>query len=325
MALNETSAAHRLVGDTRLSRGHRSGFDGELLALGGEINLPDLAWHDDPARPCAAVLLAGTVSAADLSAAVDVMPDPAVPIADFAGNDGTRRDFAAKVLDWPTLTMVRAQFAPILRRLAELPFRAPRQDRGDMLVLRLAYSRASAIEASFIPSLPNLIDYPLLAGPTPKRAELEQLAFRDLLRRRHFIRTHACGGCTSNRLLAFEACHACGSSNLVDEPIVHHYRCGFQAAESGFLQGSTLICPKCRRPLRHFGMDYGKPGLVVCCSNCGANSPEPDPRFICLDCTAIASGHLATTTDWFHYDLTDAGLLAQRYGRLPDTPAPSRH
>ena len=43
-----------------------------------------------------------------------------------------------------------------------------------------------------------------------KRAEVEGLALLDLLRRRHFMRVHACDRCASQRLLAFEACHACG-------------------------------------------------------------------------------------------------------------------
>ncbi len=285
--------------------------------LGGRPALPGLAWHDDPGLACSAVLLVGPVSAGELAAATDAMPDPGAPVADFAGNGGTRRDFAAEVLDAGTLAAARQHLAPIARRLADLPFRAAREERAEMTVLRLAHSRDSAIEARFAPGSPGVISYPLLGDAAPRRAELEGLALLDLLRRRHFIRAHACDRCASQRLLAFEACHACGGSDLADEAIVHHYRCGCQEPETSFIQGNQLVCPKCRRGLRHFGMDYGKPGTVVHCRGCGASSPEPDPRFACTDCAAVIPGQQATATDWFHYDLTDAGVQALRDGGLP--------
>jgi hypothetical protein len=289
----------------------------EMLVLGGRVTLPRLVCHDDPTRCCAAVLLVGAVNAAELAAAIEVMPDPAMPIADFAGNHAIRSDFVADTFDEGTLAAAQASFASIDKLLREIPFQATREERNEMLTLRLAYSRARPIEARFDPNSPNLIHYPLLSCGGPKRAELEGLSFLNVLRRRHFMRTHTCERCASNRLLAFEACHDCGSSDLADEAIVHHYRCGCQQPESSFIQGRALICPKCRRCLKHFGMDYGKPGLVVHCRSCGATSPEPDPRFACLDCTTILDGHRATPMDWFHYDLTDAGILALRSGRLP--------
>ena len=213
---------------------------------------------------------------------------------------------------------------PIIRRLAELPFRAARQDRGDLLILRLAWSRANPIEACFTPASPNVIDYPLITSPTPKRVALERLACSALLKRRHFMRTHTCDRCESHRLLAFEACRACGGADLADEAIIHHYRCGCQQGESGFVHGMALVCPKCRRDLRHIGVDYGKPGLIVRCRNCGACSAEPEPRFACLDCTAVIGGQQAASVDWFHYDLTDAGMLACEPGDCRTFPPATR-
>jgi Thaumarchaeal output domain 1 len=290
----------------------------EVLVLGGRIDMAGLAWHDDPARRCRAILLAGTVSAAEFAAATERMPDPAVPIADFADNAGLRTDFSAARLDHQTLSAAQLRFAPILERLNEMPFQAAREERSEMLTLRLAYSRAAPIEARFAPDNSMVIKYPLLGPAASKRSELEGLAFLDLLRRRHFMRVHACDRCESHRLLAFEACHDCGASDLADEAIVHHYRCGCQAPESRFVQDTGLVCPKCQRALKHFGMDYGKPGSISHCRTCGASSSEPHPRFACMDCSATLDGQQATATDWFHYDLTDAGLLALRSGRTPN-------
>ncbi|PPQ31794.1 TackOD1 domain-containing metal-binding protein [Rhodopila globiformis] len=289
----------------------------EVLVLGGRLDVAGLAWHDDPARRCSAVLLAGAVSAAEFAAATELMPDPAVPIADFADNVGLRTDFRAAGLDPQTLSAAQLRFAPILERLNEIPFHAAREERSEMLILRLAWSRATPIEARFAPDSPAVIKYPLLGPAASKRSELEGLAFLDLLRRRHFMRVHACDRCGSHRLMAFEACHDCGSSDLADEAIVHHYRCGCQAPESRFVQDTGLVCPKCQRALKHFGMDYGKPGSISHCRGCGASSSEPQPRFACMDCTATVDGQEATATDWFHYDLTDAGILALRSGHAP--------
>ena len=172
--------------------------DARFLVLGGGLELPRTPWHDDPTLPCHAVLLVGQANPEDLAVAIDAMPDPAVPIADFGANIGTRRDFSATVLDTSTLADALARFEPIIRRLVTLPFRADRQDRDDMLIFRLAYSRDRPIEACFDAGTPDIVDYPLIACDRPKRVELEGLAFRDLLRRRHFIRTHACSHCASN-------------------------------------------------------------------------------------------------------------------------------
>jgi hypothetical protein len=240
-----------------------------------------------------------------------------VPIADFAGNHATRSDFSATILDQRTIGAAQQRFAPIVELLGEMPFRAAREERSELLILRLAYSRAIPIEARFAPASSSAIHYPLLDNTTPKRVELEELASLDLVRRRHFVRTHACDRCASNRLLAFKACRTCGSSDLADEAIVHHYRCGCQEPESGFIQGNTLVCPKCHRDLKRIGIDYGKPNSIIHCRCCGASSAEPEPRFACMDCTATFNGERATAMDWFHYDLTNVGVLALRAGRLP--------
>lgn len=281
-----------------------------LLLLGGMLDLSHIDWHSDPELPCSAVLLVGNVSAAELSAALQKMPDQAVPIADFCGNHGIRTDFCSDSLNEASVRSALDSFTPILRRLAATPNVHSREQRADSHALRMSYSRDCPVEAVFNPELGALVDYPLLGEASSKRLTLEGLALRGLLRRRHFIRTHTCADCASHRLLAFEACHGCGGSDLVDEPLVHHYRCGCQQPESSFVQGNTLVCPKCRRSLRHFGMDYGKPGSVVHCRSCGNTAPEPDPSFVCLDCSKKFGGRAAKATDWFHYDLTEAGVSA---------------
>jgi GGDEF domain-containing protein len=238
-------------------------------------------------------------------------------VADFADNAALRHDFVAPVADARSILDFCRATAAIHQRLSVIPWHGRREDRVALSILRLAYSRDRALQASFAPGSPLLVDYELLGRQPALRQELEHLAQLGLLRRRHFTRTHACVRCGSARLHAYEACPACGGGELLDEQIVHHYRCGAQEPESHFTSGHELICPKCRRVLRHFGVDYDKPGTAVVCQNCRAVSAAPATSFACLDCAAVTPGDTAAATDWYHYDLAEDGIRALHAGRLP--------
>ena len=289
-----------------------------FLVLGGALPaLEGISCRTTPGSPCAGILMLGPLTPAQVAYALLEVPDPAVPIADFAGNQGLRCDYSSKRLDPPAIAEFRDLSTPIWRRLAELPFRAAREDRPELTLLRMSYSRDATIEANFAPDSRLLVDYRLLGRISAARQRLEALADLDLLRRQFFTRTHACGRCESARLHAYEACPACGGGNLADEPLVHHYRCGCQAPESRFADGRILVCPKCRRELRHFGVDYGKPGIAVVCRGCGAVEDEPVANFACLDCGGVIPSADSSPTDWYNYDLTEEGLRALHDGRLP--------
>jgi len=273
---------------------------------------------------CDGILLLKHIDVSELAEVFAWAPDPTVPIADFFDNHSVRRDFVSSRLNDESVKEMEQIFAPIWRRLEEIPYRAQTQDRTGMAILRLAYSRDAPAKAAFDSRFSLAVQYPLIGTGPGVCQHLEVLADQDLLHRRHFTRTHACGKCGSARLNVYEACPACGSADLFEEVLVHHYRCGCQEAESHFIQGDVLICPKCRRELRHLGVDYGKPGRIAACRTCGAVNSTPTINFICLDCHAVTAAESAATTDWYHYDLTDMGLSALREGRLPQnefTPA----
>ncbi len=289
-----------------------------FLVLGG--NAPAYSgdtFTEDPAEPSAAILLTRRVDPADLATALAGAADPALPVADFGNNPSLRSDFSRANLNVESFSEMKQTFAPIWRRLVELPYNAVREDRAELMTLRLAYSRAVAIEGVLTPETRNVVEYPLLGLVASPRRQLELLADAGLLHRRFFTRTQICGRCGSSRLNVFEACPSCGGADIMEEEIVHHYRCGAQEAQSHFRQGELLICPKCHRILRHFGKDYDKPGVMVTCASCNASNSQPAVHFACLDCRAITTADDAKTTDWFHYDLTDDAIRALREGRLP--------
>lgn len=289
-----------------------------FLLLGGTAApIPGVNVETDAGLKCAAILLTKPTSQAEFLDTLAQSPDPAIPIADFSDSRPMRSDFVAPALDTETISEMKKQFAPIWRRLEKIPFRAKREERDSMTLLRIIYSRNAPAKAQYAPDHPLIVQYPLLGNAVGLRSELEALANMGLLERRHFARTHACAKCGSARLNVYEACPTCNSADLAEEALVHHYRCGCQEPESHFAQGLLLICPKCRRELRHIGVDYGKPGSVVVCRSCGAENSNPVINFACLDCSFVTPAERAATLDWYDYDLADAGVAAMREGGLP--------
>ena len=292
--------------------------DNPFLTLGGAPSIvSDLNRLRLAERPPLGIILIDRVEASELTAVLDQLPDPAIPIADFGGNRELRHDFEGGEFNGASIEELKQLFAPIWRKLDELPFRDAREDRAELTLLRLAYSRERMIEAHLVTDSPHRVEYPMLGRGAGIRQRLEMLAGLDLLNRRHFTRTHVCGKCTSARLHVCEACPSCAGQDLVDEPLIHHYRCGWKDPESRFADGNKLVCPKCQRELRHFGVDYEKPGNVTVCRSCGAANAEPTVQFICLDCGNATPSVDARSIDWHHYELADEGFRALREGRLP--------
>jgi len=291
--------------------------DSGFLTLGTS---PSIVPDSDPVlsdQPPLGIILIDRLEASELSALLERLPDPAIPIADFGNNHDVRHDFVGEGFDASSIEELKRRFAPIWRKLEELPFRAAREDRTEMTLLRVAYSRETMIEAKFVVDSPALVEYPMLGRGAGVRQRLEMLAGLDLLQRHHFTRTHVCGKCASARVHVCEACPACSSQDLVEESLVHHYRCGCKEPESHFVDGRKLVCPKCSRELRHFGVDYEKPGNITVCRGCGASNAEPNVQFVCLDCSAVTPSTDARTLDWYHYEFAEEGLRALRDGRLP--------
>lgn len=292
-----------------------------LRVLGSDLaSLPQVAGFDyvlDPAAPLDCIAVIEPVPAEILQALLRENPLAPVAVFGHAQEQAPRADFSAPAPTLVALRQAHIAFGGICRRLAELPPLAEHPDRDALLPLALAHTRQAPIDAAWNPDRKDAVWYPLLGAVAAPRQQLESLAGFDLLQRRFFRRASVCDRCASSRLCAYEACVECGGGCLAEEEIVHHYACGHEAAESAFLSGRELICPKCRKELRHLGVDYDKPGSVVSCGDCGKIMAEPRVAFDCLDCGHATPGDGIKTVDWFHYDLTQAGVAALHDGRLP--------
>jgi len=288
-----------------------------ILAIGHSATAlpdhPEIAWSREPARSCDGIVL---FDAASPPQAVS----PLLPLAAFASGNVTP-DFAAPQVTAETLDAMLVAFAQIHQRAGGWDM-AQSRDSLDLTILRLSHSRAQPLEPQRSPRTASTLLYPLLHGragidDAQLRPALERLASLDLLERRFAARLLTCPSCSGARMAAFEACTACGSANLMEEPILHHYRCGFQDGESRFLHGLDLVCPKCNQELRHFGVDYGRPGSMLRCRACQQVMNEPRPSFHCLDCQTVSRGDEVLPVDYFQYRLTERGIAAAQSGVLP--------
>jgi Thaumarchaeal output domain 1 len=266
-------------------------------------SLPDLVAVDyelDPRSEYDLILLPDEVQSFGLGRLLGQATSPAPVIISRSQALGGRADLV--LTDWSAATLSAAilSLKPLVTRVSELPRLPLGPDRNGRSALALAYTRDRSLAPSLRPDESAAVTYPLLFGFNNARDMLEELAEAGMLRRRFFERLHICQYCDSSRLHAREVCVKCHSSHLAEQSLVHHYACGYQAIQPAFESGNALICPKCRKELRHYGVDYDKPGKVMCCKCCGSTS-----------------GDHTGYRDWYEYDLLPNGVSAVKSGHLP--------
>lgn len=295
-----------------------------FLVVGDIRRLPvveGVAYTPDPHRQCDAIALAGGFPASRLySELEEVLADArhtCLPVADFSGAHIPRADYSAADPTEENILEACGAVESIVERARQLPAMPDRGDRDALLALAGAALRDGRIQAHWAPDKKEAVTYPLLLGLPRQQRILESLSDMGLLRREFFDRTHVCRHCGGSRLNTREECERCRSSHLREASLVHHFNCAYQGPETEFQSGDGLQCPKCGRPLRHYGVDYDKPGVVVACSACGHRAPETLVGFVCLDCEGHTSAEQADTREWFHYGLLGDGEVAVRRGRLP--------
>ncbi|RMD89393.1 MAG: hypothetical protein D6807_03835 [Alphaproteobacteria bacterium] len=280
--------------------------------------LPRAQCSTDPAAPADAVILLEGAATDGLMARLAKHDKALLPIGNFSGAQFKRADYAGPALSEVGLTEFTAKAIDILGRLSELPPPAAPSDRPALEAMAMAFSRESELLADWCPLVPEAVRYPLLEGIPVSRESLEDLAAGDLLRRRPFDTLHLCGHCGSSRLNVREECIKCGSSNLRQTSLVHHYRCAHQAPAEEFERpDGGLLCPKCGDTLRHYGVDYDRPAEIFHCGDCGHVNDEPAVGFVCMDCGKRTEAERADKRTWHHYALTSKGVAALKAGALP--------
>jgi hypothetical protein len=287
-------------------------------------SLPALEGVDyglDPRAGSDLILVPGDSEPSAVGRLLGQSNSPAPVIISHSQTLGARADLVLS--DWSASSLLAAihSLAQVVTRVSELPRLPVGPDRDGLSALALAYTRDCSLAPILRPDEPALVVYPLLFGISNQRAMLEELFEAGMLRRSFFERLHTCQYCESSRLHAREVCIKCHSSHLSEHSLIHHYACGWQAVQSSFEVSNGYICPKCRKELRHYGVDYDKPGAVTCCESCGDTMSEPEVGFLCLDCLRFTFGDHAAFKDWHCYDLLPDGIAALKSGRLPTAHA----
>lgn len=139
----------------------------------------------------------------------------------------------------------------------------------------------------------------------------KQLLRLGYIRRTRFIeKLYVCPSCNNTHLLFFESCPKCGSSNIKEEPVIHHFRCANVSPESTYQWDGEFRCPKCKHLVRHIGVDYDKPSSIYTCFQCDNSFMYPDMRVLCTEEQRTWSPDQLRSVDVEEFEFTAEGIKA---------------
>ena len=315
-------ALERIAADLKPARDKTSFFDSlgyEFLSWPGDLGATGLsargmqATLGDPRFD--AILIKEPASAEDLASIWRHNTLHLLPVIDLTGALGVKADLDHSKLgarDTGELDRLIRRFQDQRARLHhDLLFA---RTLGEQLLGRMFVS-ASPLKAVYDAQSFTLASYNTILSGSLVAPEADAMSAQNLFRRTFFDRFHVCPRCQSARLNVREECPKCRSSDLTEEPYLHHYTCAYQGPESEFRRANDLVCPKCRRELTSFSIDYDRPGAMMVCGSCKHASSEPAVGFVCLDCCTHADGQGCRTRDMFSYELTEEGTGLAQYGR----------
>lgn len=266
----------------------------------------------DPAAPPDIAVLTESNASCLLSRYLGASRAAIIPVIDATNRGGLtadkrRADVMIGALSPRSLEDAITMLAPVVRRLRSLPGAVLESDDPRMRLLARLFVRDRALAPrSDIHSRSTFVydDEIAVPGAVVYAATLADLG---LMRRQFFDRVSVCPHCKSARLTVREYCARCGGAHVAEQPIIHHFPCAHQALERDFRLGGELVCPKCRKKLKQFSLDYDRPGSACLCLACGHVSTDATVGFVCLDCNARIRAEDAASRTIDAYDLTEAG------------------
>jgi len=134
---------------------------------------------------------------------------------------------------------------------------------------------------------------------------LDFLEEQNLLEGKFYDKAYTCGNCRCGFLNFREICPQCKSAHLDIQDIIHHFHCAYAGPLSDFEQNQRMICPKCKKELKHIGVDYDRPSIIYICQDCDYSTQDPDIDTVCFNC-----GRNATPENLDHKDINEYSLTA---------------
>ncbi len=309
----------------------------QLLVWGGARRLSVAGefacqFSSDPQAPFDGIVVIDRLAADDLTALLRSRRAWLVPVADLSGSNLDFADVCCADASPASLRHAIDELLRVIETLRGLPSGVTDADDDATLLLARVYSRGGTLRPVYDGARPSLLLYRAAGLLETPWTIADRLCSSGWFERTFFDRLHVCPRCASSRLNVREECSACGSPQLAEADFIHHFRCGFQATERHFVravgqgevqgnvqgnvQGDALICPKCRRRLRHFGVDYDRPGSAHICLACDHVDAHTGIGFVCVDCGTHSDGAKVGIRDWHSYTLTAAGEQRLRSGDL---------
>ncbi len=112
---------------------------------------------------------------------------------------------------------------------------------------------------------------------------LKRLAELGVLERIIVDRVHVCPECEGLPVYR-SVCHACHSSNVSRDELIHHYACAHVAPVRAFDRGNVVRCPKCQLGPLIVSADFEYlPGLYTCL-DCRRVGTQLEGRARCMRC-----------------------------------------
>lgn len=118
---------------------------------------------------------------------------------------------------------------------------------------------------------------------------------------------HLCPKCYHSHLLFTEVCPQCGSSNIETSSVIHHFPCANVAPEGEYKDGELLRCPKCKKLLRHIGVDYDRPSEIYTCNSCHMSFMQPKMKVLCTKCGVDSAPEHLYSFDMHDINITELG------------------
>jgi len=253
--------------------------------------------------------------------------NPLAPVINFAGHGSA--EFVIPAHSKINILDLLPKVEPIIEKVKYLELNAPAFKKDLFLtVLGYIWSRGGNLNADISHDYPMGYGYAFIDRlvsiqdntkgshhPRHTATVLSFLVESGYLTKQLKETAHACPKCASINVLLRDGCTKCGSVDVREETIVHHYKCTHQAPESHFInlkdgmQGE-YICPKCNEVLKHFGMDYDKPGQMQTCNTCGNIDSETVVQGRCTACSHNFAAHDSNLVSIFDYQLTPLGQKA---------------
>jgi CheY-like chemotaxis protein len=262
-----------------------------------------------------AVLIKGPAAPEDLASIWRHKALHLLPVIDLTGTLGVKADLDGSKLG----ARETDELDRLIRRFHDQRARLHRDlvfpsNLGEQLLARMFVSD-QPLKPAYDAQSATLVSYNTILSPRLVAVEAEAMCAQRFFNRSFYERFHLCQRCESSRLNVREECPKCRSSDLAEKSYLHHFTCAHQGPESAFRRGDELVCPKCRRELTAFSIDYDRPGAMMECNSCGHATSEPGIGFVCLDCRAHADGESCGTRDVFSYELTEEAIGLAQYGR----------